>query len=133
MAPAKKAKEHKVRYETPFPTDGARDIPIAEFRVPNIHYERVGKDGEREIVEDRDEPFVIKSGQTITVDEDTYQFLLKRKAILTPEKKAEQDRTRRKLLGLKSVREKPKKDPQTYSDEEMTKVFNDLPFEVFDE
>jgi hypothetical protein len=130
--PAKKVKTHKIKFETPFPHD-IQGVERAEFRVPGIRYEKTGPDGDREIVEELPEAFVIKSGETKTIDEELYQYLISKKAILTAEQKTEQDRTRRKLLGLKSVREKPKKDPQTYSDAEMTKVFNDLPFEVLEE
>lgn len=127
-----KKKTHKIKFETPFPND-IKDVARAEFRVPGIHYEKTGKDGEREIVEDLPEPFVIKSGETKTIDHELYEYLISKKAILTVEQKAEQDRTRRKLLGQRTVREKPKKDVQTYTDEEMNKVFNDLPYEVMEE
>ena len=121
---AKKAaapKTYKIRYESPFP-DGV-------FRVPGIHYERL-PNGDKKIVEDIPQPFEIKANTTVTIDQALYDYLKEHKALLSKAEKAEQERVRRKLIGKKSRRDSFKKDVQTYSDDEMNKVFNDIPFEV---
>jgi hypothetical protein len=115
------SKTYKVRFESPFPK--------GVYRVPGIHYERL-PNGDKQIVEDLEQPFEIGSGETRTVDQKTYDHLRKQGALLSPAEKAEQDRVRRKLAGRKSQREGFKKDVQTYSDEEMNQVFNDIPFGV---
>jgi len=79
------------------------------------------------------QPFVIKNGETLEIDETTYKYLKEKGAILSPAEKDARERLRRKKLRQKSVRSEPKKDIQTWDNETKNAVFNHLPYEVVDE
>jgi hypothetical protein len=75
-------------------------------------------------------PFEIKNGQTLEIDEDTYNYLKDKGAILSPVEKDARDRLKRKKMRKRSVRAEPKKDVQTWDAKTKNAVFNDLPYDV---
>lgn len=90
-------------------------------------------DRQREKISILPEPFIIKAGETKVIDQTTYDYLIEKKVLLTEEEKEEKDKFRAKKLKLKSGRAEPKKDIQTFTDEEKIKLFVDLPYIVVEE
>jgi hypothetical protein len=98
-----------------------------EFIEPGIAYKQL-PDRRTEKITILKEPFKMVSGQTKTIDEETYNYLVEKEAIITLEQKEERDLYRAKKLKLKSGRAEPKKEMQTLSDEEKLKLFVELPY-----
>jgi uncharacterized protein YyaL (SSP411 family) len=113
------AKEYKVRFE---------GVP-EDFTDYGIEYSK-DKDGNTVTKQVIDEPFVIKRGQTKTIDEKTYKYLTKKGVVKTLAEQEEIERVKAKLVNKRSKRPEPKKDVQFFSDDEVSMVFNDMPFEV---
>ena len=120
-----KNKMHKVRFET------ETGLPKT-FRDHGLEY---SKNQKGDIIKHQmlDEPFVIKNGQTMELDDKTYKYLKEKGSIISAAEKDEVDRLRRRRMKKKAARAEPKKDYQTWDDDTMTKVFNPHPFDVVDE
>lgn len=100
-----------------------------EFIEPGVVYKQL-PDRRTQKINVLPEPFRIRAGQTLKIDQETYDFLIKKEALITAEQKAERDKYRAKKLKLKSGRAEPKKEMQTLSDEEKIKLFVELPYLV---
>lgn len=113
------AKEHKIRFDSELG---------GEFRDEGKSYKRVN--GETEVIEHLKQPFVIKAGTEMTLDEETFKYLKDKGAIRSKAEQKERERLRRKLLVKRSGRAEPKKEMQTISDHDRYLIFTDLPHEV---
>jgi len=113
-------KEYKIKFESKAAED---------FTDYGIEYAK-DKDGNIVTKNVLDKPFIIKKGQTKTVDEKTFKYLEKKGSVKTLAEQAEVARLKTKLLNRKSKRQEPKKDTQYLTDEEISTVLNDIPFEV---
>ena len=113
-------KEHKIKFES---------VAADDFTDYGIEYskDKEGKTVPKQIL---DKPFVIKKGQTLSVDEKTFKYLEKKGSIRTIAEQAERERMQAKLLNKRVKRPEPKKDVQYLDDEEVSVIFNDIPFEV---
>jgi hypothetical protein len=118
-------KTYKIRFET------ESGLPIS-FRDFGLEYTKNVK-GDIITHTKLGQPFEIKNGETLELDEATYKYLKEKGAILSPVEKDARERLRRKKLRRKSVRAEPKKDFQTWNRETKNAVFNHLPFDVVDE
>jgi hypothetical protein len=100
-----------------------------EFIEPGVVYKQL-PDRRTQKINALPEPFKIRAGQTLKIDQETYDYLIKKEALITAEQKDERDKYRAKKLKLKSGRAEPKKEMQTLSDEEKIKLFVELPYLV---
>lgn len=101
-----------------------------EFYEPGVRYEK--KDGRTEKI-DVIKPIRIRAGETKIITKEQLDYLMSKNLLLTSERKEDIDKTKRRLLNLRSGREGPKEEMQVISDEDKVKIFVDLPYLIEDE
>ena len=123
MANEKKDKTYKIRFESM--------LPEREFIVKGTKLKRM-KDGST-IKEQVVPRFAIKSKQTKKIDQKTYDYMIKRHLLLTPEEKEEQDVIRRKYGETPRNRSQgPDGKPPVMTDKEKKTLITDKPYLIED-
>lgn len=111
-------KTYKIKFESA--------LPDREFIIKGKEI-KVLPDGKK-IVEQIVPKLTMKDGQTKTIDQKTYDYMIKGGLLLTPEQKEEKDAIRRKYGAMKRERFTATSAPPSITDEEKKQIYVDLPY-----
>jgi hypothetical protein len=112
---------YEIRYDS--------NLQDREFYEPGIRYNRNPNTGRQE--KEQVIPAIrIRSGQTVKLTKEQFEYLDGKNLILDAERKADRDKVKKDLLKIKSGREEPKQEMQVIPDSDKLKIFIDLPYRV---